>query len=168
VQIAKRAGARVIGTVGSHEKAVLARQLGADEVILYNEQDFEAEVKRVTGGQGVDVIYDSVGKDTFAKGLNCLKPRGYMVLYGQASGPVDPVDPQILNAKGSLFLTRPTLGHYTLTREELLGRALDLFSWMQAGELQVRVDRTFKLSAAAQAHRYMEGRETKGKVLLVP
>lgn len=168
VQIAKRAGARVIGTVGSPEKAELAKELGVDDVILYKDQDFEAEVKRLTDGGGVDVIYDSVGKDTFAKGLNCLKPRGTMVLYGQASGPVEPFDPQLLNAKGSLFLTRPSLGHYTLTRQELLGRALDLFNWMQSGALRVRIDRTFPLGEAAQAHRYMEGRETKGKVLLAP
>jgi NADPH2:quinone reductase len=167
-QIAKMRGARVIGTVGSAEKAELAKGAGADDVILYKEQDFEAEVKRLTNGAGVDVNYDSVGKDTFLKGLNILTPRGYMVLYGQASGQVEPIDPQLLSQKGSLFLTRPTLGSYTLTRAELLGRAGDLFQWMAAGKLNVRVDRTFKLSEAADAHRYMEGRGTKGKVLLVP
>jgi NADPH2:quinone reductase len=167
-QIAKMRGARVIGTVGSAEKAALAKGAGADEVILYKEQDFEAEVKRLTGGAGVDVNYDSVGKDTFLKGLNVLKPRGMMVLYGQSSGQVEPMDPQLLSQKGSLFLTRPTLGSYTLTRAELLGRASDLFQWMASGRLNVRVDRTFTLSEAADAHRYMEGRETKGKVLLIP
>lgn len=168
VQIAKKCGARVIGTVSTQEKEALARQAGADDVIRYTEQDFEAEAKRLTDGKGVEVVYDSVGKTTFTQGLNCLKPRGLMALYGQSSGPVDPIDPQILNQKGSLFLTRPTLGHYTQTRDELLGRANDLFRWMAAGELDVRIDRTFKLSEAADAHRYMEGRETKGKVLLIP
>jgi NADPH2:quinone reductase len=167
-QIAKMRGARVIGTVGSAEKAELAQGAGADDVILYKEQDFEAEVKRLTDGAGVDVNYDSVGKDTFHKGLNILKPRGLMALYGQSSGQVEPIDPQLLSQKGSLFLTRPTLGSYTLTRAELLGRAGDLFQWMAAGKLNVRVDRTFKLSEAADAHRYMEGRGTKGKVLLTP
>jgi len=168
VQIAKRCGARVIGTVSTEEKAQLARKAGADEVILYTQVDFEEETKRLTDGRGVDVVYDSVGKDTFMKGLNCLRPRGYMVLYGQSSGPVAPFDPQILNAKGSLFLTRPSLGHYVATREELLQRANDLFTWAAAGELEVRVDRTFPLAEAAEAHRYLEGRQTKGKVLLIP
>jgi NADPH:quinone reductase len=168
VQIAKKCAATVIATVSSEEKAVLARGAGADAVILYSQQDFEAEVLRLTGGKKVEVVYDGVGKTTFAKGLNCLKPRGYMVLYGQASGPVEPVDPQILNQKGSLFLTRPTMGHYLLTRAELLKRSGDLFAWMQSGELKVRVDKTFLLSEAPVAHIYMEGRETKGKVLLLP
>ncbi len=168
VQLAKRCGAQVIATVSNAEKADLARAAGANQVILYSEQDFEAEVKRLTGGKGVEVVYDGVGKTTFAKGLNCLKPRGYMVLYGQASGPVEPIDPQILNQKGSLFLTRPSLGHYLLTRTELLQRTLDLFSWMIAGELQVRIDRTFPLAEAAAAHTYMEQRGTRGKVLLIP
>ena len=168
VQLAKKCGARVIATVSSEEKAVLARGAGADEGILYTQVDFEAETKRLTGGAGVEVVYDGVGKTTFEKGLNVLKPRGYMVLYGQASGPVDALNPQVLNAKGSLFLTRPTLGHYTLTREELDWRAGDLFGWMASGALNVRVDRTFKLQDAADAHRYIEGRETKGKVLFLP
>ena len=168
IQIAKRLGARVIATVGSADKAHLARAAGADEVILYREQDFEAEVKRLTDGAGVHVNYDSVGKDTFLKGLNVLRPRGCMVLYGQSSGPVEPFDPQLLNQKGSLFLTRPSLGHYMLTRAELLGRAGDLFQWMASGQLTVRIDRTFTLSKAADAHRYMEARQTRGKVLLVP
>lgn len=167
-QIAKMCGARVIATVGSAAKAELARTAGADDIILYGQQDFEAEVKRLTDGAGVDVNYDSVGKDTFLKGLNVLRPRGYMVLYGQSSGPVDPIDPQLLSQKGSLFLTRPTLVHYTRTRAELLGRAGDLFHWMMSGQLNVRVDCTFRLSEAGEAHRYMESRSTKGKVLLVP
>jgi NADPH:quinone reductase len=168
VQIAKLRGARVIGTVGTDEKAQLAKEAGADETIVYTKADFEAETKRLTGGKGVDVVYDSVGKDTFTKSLNCLRPRGYMVLFGQASGRVEPMDPQVLNQKGSLYLTRPTLGAYTLTREELLGRANDLFTWMKAGKLTVRIDQSFPLREAAEAHRYLEGRNTKGKVLLIP
>ena len=168
VQMAKRCGARVLATVGSQEKAVLARSAGADEVILYNEVDFEAVVKEVTGGKGVEVVYDSVGKTTFDKSLNCLRPRGYMVLYGQASGAVGLLDPQILNAKGSLFLTRPSLGHYLLTRDELLSRSGDLFDWLAAGELDVRIDQVFPLAQAADAHAYIEGRRTMGKVVLRP
>jgi NADPH:quinone reductase len=168
VQIARMRGARVIGTVSTEEKARLAREAGADEVILYTQQDFETETKRLTGGLGVEVVYDGVGKTTFAKGLNCLKPRGYMVLYGGASGQVEPLNPQVLNQKGSLFLTRPTLGHYLLTRMELLWRAGDLFDWMEAGQLKVRIDRTFPLAEVASAHAYIEERRTKGKVLLVP
>ena len=168
VQIAKRTGARVIATVSTEEKAELARQAGADEVILYNQQDFEAETRRLTGGAGVEVVYDSVGKDTFLKGLDCLKPRGLMALYGQASGPVDPINPQILNQKGSLFLTRPSTTHYILTREELMKRAGDLFAWMASGELTVRIDKTFPMKEAAAAQTYMEERKTKGKVLLIP
>jgi NADPH2:quinone reductase len=168
VQIAKRRGARVIGTVSTEEKAALARQAGADEVIRYTEQDFEAETRRLTGGAGVHVVYDSVGKATFGKSLNCLRPRGYMVLFGQSSGAVAPFDPQLLNTKGSLFLTRPSLGHYIADRKELLWRAGDLFAWIAAGELNVRIDQTFPLAEAAEAHRSMEGRKTKGKVLLIP
>jgi len=168
VQIAKRCGARVLGTVSTGEKAQLAREAGADEVILYTQTDFEAEVKRLTGGKGVSVVYDSVGKTTFDKSLNCLKPRGYMVLFGQSSGAVPPLDPQVLNAKGALFLTRPTLGFYTADRQELLSRTNDLFAWMASGELKVRIDRTFPLAQAAEAHRYMQGRQSKGKVLLIP
>jgi NADPH2:quinone reductase len=168
VQIAKRRGARVIGTASNEEKSQLAREAGADEVILYTQTDFETEVKRLTGGKGVDVVYDSVGKDTFEKSLNCLRRRGYMVLFGQSSGAVPPMDPQILNAKGSLYLTRPTLAHYTADRAELSQRANDLFQWMKAGELRVRVDKTFALADAAEAHRYLENRQTKGKVLLLP
>lgn len=168
VQIAKRIGARVIGTVSTEEKAQLAREAGADEIIFYTQADFETETRRLTDNRGVDVVYDSVGKDTFDKSLNCLRPRGMLVLYGQSSGPVAPVDPQILNAKGSLFLTRPSLGHYIADRAELLQRSNDLFAWMQAGELKVRIDTTFMLADAANAHRYIEGRQTKGKVLLIP
>ncbi len=168
VLLAKRCGARVLGTVSTEEKARLAREVGADEIILYTQADFEAETRRLTAGQGVDVVYDSVGKTTFDKSLNCLKPRGYLVLFGQSSGPVPPLDPQVLNAKGSLFLTRPSLGHYIANRKELLERAGDLFEWMASGELHVRIDQTFPLAEAAEAHRYLEARKTKGKLLLVP
>ena len=168
VQIAKLRGARVIATVSTPEKAALARQAGADEVILYSQVDFEPEVQRLTGGKGLEVVYDGVGKTTFLKGLNLLKPRGMMVLFGQASGPVDPISPQLLNAKGSLFLTRPTLGHYLLSREEFTWRSGDLFGWMASGKLVVRIDRTFPLAQARAAHDYIENRETKGKVLIVP
>lgn len=168
VQIAKLRGARVIGTVSTEEKAALAREAGADEVINYAQSDFEAEVKRITNNKGVDVVFDSVGKDTFEKGLNCLRKRGYMVLYGQSSGPAPQIDPQILNGKGSLFLTRPTLGHYTADRAELVGRTNDLFKWIASGELKVRIDKTYPLADAAEAHRYLEGRQSKGKILLLP
>ena len=168
VQIAKRRGARVIGTVSTEEKARLARDAGADEVILYTQTDFEAETRRLTEGQGVSVVYDSVGVTTFDKSLNCLKPRGYLVLYGQSSGSVAPLDTQVLGAKGSLFLTRPSLAHYTADRAELLERAGDLFDWLAAGELEVRIDQTMPLAEAAEAHRYLEGRKTRGKLLLIP
>jgi NADPH2:quinone reductase len=168
VQIAKLRGGWVIGTVSTKEKAQIAKAAGADATILYTEQDFEMETKRLTGGRGVDVVYDSVGKTTFDKSLNCLRPRGYMVLCGQASGPVDPINPQILNQRGSLYLTRPTLGSYIATRAELLQRANDLFDWIIAKKLDVHIDKTFPLAQAAEAHRYMEARMTKGKVLLIP
>ena len=168
VQIAKRRGARVIATAGTPAKVELARSAGADEVILYTAVDFAPEVKRLTGGRGVDVVYDSVGRTTFAQGLDCLRPRGMMVLWGQASGAVEPFDPQILNQKGSLYLTRPSLGAYMADRAELLQRAGDLFAWFAAGELDVRIDRTFALADAADAHAYIEGRQTVGKVLLMP
>jgi NADPH2:quinone reductase len=168
VQIAKRCGARVIGTVSTDEKAALAREAGADEVINYTQTDFDVEVKRLTNNAGVDVVYDSVGKDTFDKSLNCIRRRGYMVLFGASSGAVAPIDPQTLNAKGSLFLTRPFLAHYTADCAELLGRVNDLFKWIAAGELKVRIDKTFPLSEAAEAHRYLEGRLSKGKILLIP
>lgn len=168
VQIAKRLGARVIGTVSTEEKARLATEAGADDVILYTQADFTAEARRLTGGRGVDVVYDSVGQTTFEGSLNALRRRGYMVLYGQSSGPVAPIDLQILNAKGSLFATRPTLGDYIADRAELLHRAGDLFAWIEAGELNVRIDATFPLADAAEAQRYMEARKSKGKVLLIP
>ena len=165
-QIAKRRGAIVIGTAGSDEKAELARGAGADEVIVYTRQDFAGEVERLTDGRGVQVIYDSVGQTTFLAGLDVLAPRGMMVLFGQSSGSVLPVDPQLLNQKGSLFLTRPTLGHYVATRDELLWRAGELFAWIGAGELKVRVGAEFALADAAAAHRALEARRTTGKVLL--
>lgn len=167
-QIAKMRGARVIGTAGSEAKAGLARSVGADEVILYREQDFAAEVRRLTDGAGVQVVYDSVGKDTFDGSLDCLAPRGYLALYGQSSGRVPPVDPQILNAKGSLFLTRPTLGSYALTRAELEWRAGEIFGWVADGSLDVHIGGTFPLAEAAEAHRRLEARETTGKLLLIP
>ncbi|MFO7662536.1 MAG: quinone oxidoreductase [Chloroflexota bacterium] len=166
VQMAKLRGARVIGTVSTAEKADHARQLGADELIRYTETDFEAEVKRLTDGSGVEVVYDSVGRPTFSKSLNCLRPRGYLVLFGQAGGAVGSFDPQILNQKGSLFLTRPSLGHYAATAAEIQSRAGDIFNWMSQGQLDVRVDRVFPLVEAAEAHRYIEARKTIGKVLL--
>jgi len=168
VQIAKRHGATVLATCSTEEKAARVRRLGADAVIRYTEVDFETEVRRLTGGAGVHVVYDGVGQATFMKGLNCLRRRGMMVLFGAASGAVAPLDPQVLNAKGSLFPTRPTLGDYVATREELQQRATDLFTWMAAGELDVPVDRVFPLSEVAEAHRTIEGRKTQGKLLLVP
>jgi len=168
IQMAKRRGTRVLGTVSTPEKARLAKEAGADEVIQYTTQDFETEVKRLTGGRGVQVVYDSVGKTTFEKSLNVLAPRGTLVLFGQASGPVPPVDLGILAGKGSLYVTRPTLGHYVATREELLRRAGDVLGWVQAGELTLRIEHTFPLARAAEAHRALEGRRTTGKVLLIP
>lgn len=168
VQLAKRAGARVIGTVSTPEKAKLAREAGADEIVFYRDADFKAEARRATDGRGVDVVYDSVGKSTFQQSLESLRPRGCLVLYGQSSGPVPPFDPQLLSANGSLFLTRPTLGHYTLTREELSRRAEEVFGAVTAGTLRVRIDRTFPLSEAKAAHDALEGRQTTGKVLLIP
>jgi NADPH2:quinone reductase len=167
-QIATQLGARVLATAGSEEKAALARSAGADAVILYTEEDFEAETRKLTGGVGVDVVYDSVGKTTFDKSLGCLRPRGYLVLFGQSSGAVPPLDPQVLNAKGSLFLTRPTIAHYIATRDELLWRATDIFTWITQNQLEVRIDRELLLAEAAAAHRYLEERQTKGKVLLIP
>jgi NADPH:quinone reductase len=168
VQMAKMRGATVIGTVGTEEKARLAKDAGADEVILYTEQDFVEETERITGGEGVDVVYDSVGKDTFDKGLDCLKARGYMVLFGQSSGPVPPFDLQVLNQKGGLYVTRPALAQYTATREELLWRAESLFSWIGQDNLSVRIGGTYRLSEADQAHRDLEGRKTTGKLILIP
>jgi NADPH2:quinone reductase len=167
-QMAKMLGARVFGTVSTEEKAAVARQHGVDQAILYTETDFEAEVKRLTGGRGVDVVYDSVGATTFDKSLNCLRPRGMLALFGQSSGPVPPFDPAILNAKGSLFLTRPGLVHHLLTREELLWRAGDVLGWTASGKLKPRIDRAYPLADAAAAHRDLEARRTAGKLLLIP
>ncbi|AUX42775.1 quinone oxidoreductase [Sorangium cellulosum] len=167
-QMAKRLGARVLGTVSTEEKARLAREAGADEVILYTQADFEAEARRLTGGAGVHVVYDGVGKDTFEKSLGALRLRGTLVLFGQASGAVPAFDPQILNQKGSLYLTRPSLVHYTTTREELLERAGDVLGAIARGELDVSVGATYPLAEAAEAHRALAGRKTTGKVLLLP
>jgi NADPH2:quinone reductase len=167
-QMAKMRGAKVIGTVSTEAKAKLAREAGADEAILYTQQDFEAEVKRITGGAGVHVVYDAVGKTTFDKSLNCLRMRGMLVLYGQSSGPVPSLDPAVLNQKGSLFLTRPSLFHHVATREELLQRAGDVLGWIKSGKLKLRIDLTLSLAQAAEAHRQLEGRQTTGKVLLIP
>ncbi len=167
-QIAKMRGARVIATVSTEDKAKLAREAGADAVILYTTQDFEAEVKRLTDGKGVQVVYDGVGKTTFDKGLGCLAPRGMMVLFGQSSGPVPAFDPSILNARGSLFLTRPSLFHYVAAREELEQRAADVLGWVRDGKLALRIEREYALKDAPEAHRALEGRQTTGKVLLIP
>ncbi len=168
VAAAKLRGARVIGTVSTKEKAEVARQAGCDEVILYTEQDFEKEVKRLTGGQGVDVVYDSVGKATWERSLNSLKPRGVMVSFGNASGPVDPIQPLILSQKGSLYLTRPTLGNYTATREELLWRANDVFGWLRDGHLKLQIYARYPLSEAGRAQEELASRKTTGKLLLIP
>jgi NADPH2:quinone reductase len=168
VQMAKVVGAGVIGTVGSEEKAKLASEAGADKVILYDKQDFEAETKRLTEGKGVHVIYDGVGKNTFDKGLNVLRPRGYFVLFGASSGPVPPVDPIKLSQKGSLFLTRPSLAHYIASDEDLQHRASDVLGMIAAGKLKLRIAHTYKLKDAQQAHRDLEGRKTTGKLLLIP
>jgi NADPH:quinone reductase len=167
-QVASLRGATVYGTVGSAAKAELARAAGAVATIDYRTQDFEAEVKRLTNGRGVDVVYDSVGKDTFDKSLNCLRPRGMLALFGFSSGAVAPFDPATLGAKGSLFLTRPGLNQYIATREELTTRANDLFAWLAAGQIKVTVDRRLPLSDAAHAHEVLEARATAGKVLLLP
>lgn len=167
-QIARLIGARVIGTTSSEEKAALARDAGAEEVINYTTQDFEAETRRITGGAGVSVVYDSVGRTTFDKSLNCVSPRGMLVLFGQSSGPVPPVDLQILNQKGSLYVTRPTLASYVATREELVQRASEVMGWVRDCKLTVRIGEEFPLDRAAEAHRDLEGRRTTGKVLLIP
>jgi len=166
VQMANKRGARVIGTVSTNEKAMTVMDAGADEVIIYTENDFEDAVMKLTGAIGVDVVYDSVGKSTFEKSLNCLKPRGYMVLFGQSSGRVPPIDPQVLNEKGSIFITRPTLGDYAQDRDEMLNRATDIFDWMANGELDVSIDRVFPLEKASEAHEYLESRRSSGKILL--
>jgi NADPH2:quinone reductase len=167
-QIAKLRGARVIGTVSTDDKAKLAREAGADETIIYTRQDFEAEVKRLTDGKGLQVVYDSVGKTTFDKSLNCLAPRGLLALYGQSSGPIGPLDVAVLGAKGSLFLTRPSLNSYTAAREELVQRSSEVLGWIRDGKLKLRMEHEFPLKAAADAHRALEARQTTGKVLLVP
>jgi NADPH2:quinone reductase len=166
VAAAKLRGAYVIGTTSTSAKAEIAREAGCDEVIVYTEQDFEAEVKRLTGGKGVDVVYDSVGKLTWEKSLNSLRPRGMMVTFGNASGPVDPISPLILNQKGSLFLTRPSLGNYAATRGELLWRATDVFQWLRDGEFELRIHAVYPLGEAGRAQEDLEGRKTTGKLLL--
>ncbi|MDP9169857.1 MAG: quinone oxidoreductase [Acidobacteriota bacterium] len=168
VQMAKMLGATVYGTAGSDEKAAIAKAAGADETIVYTREDFATEVKRLTSNRGVDVVYDSVGISTFLKGLDIIRPRGMMVLFGQSSGAVAPFDPSILNTKGSLFLTRPSLAHHCLTREELLWRSGDVLGWIASGRLELRIDSTYPLADAAQAHRDLEGRKTAGKLILVP
>jgi NADPH:quinone reductase len=167
-QIARMRGATVIGTVSTEEKAKLAKDAGADHTILYTKTDFEPEVKRLTGGLGAHVIYDGVAATTFDKGINSLRPRGLMALYGQSSGPVPPLDLQVLNAKGSLFVTRPSLNHHIATREELLQRAGDVLGWIRDGKLKLRLEHQLPLSEAAEAHRALEGRRTTGKILLIP
>jgi NADPH:quinone reductase len=168
VQMAHNVGARVIGTVSTEEKAKLAREAGADDIILYMQTDFETETKRLMGGRGLDVVYDSVGKTTFEKGLNLLRPRGMMALYGGSSGAVPPFDPMVLMQKGSLFLTRPSLGAYVLTRDELQQRASAVFAMIRSGKLKLRIQHIYPLSEAAQAHRDLESRKTSGKILLMP
>ena len=166
IQVARKRGARVIATAGTDAKANLARDAGAEHAIIYTHQDFEAEVKRLTGGRGVDVVYDSVGKDTFDKSLNCLRPRGVLALFGFSSGSVPPFDPALLGAKGSLFLTRPGLNQYIATRDELVTRTTDLFAWLKTGELRLRMETDFPLADAARAHTELEARRTTGKLLL--
>jgi NADPH:quinone reductase len=168
VQMAYNIGARVIGTVSTEEKAKLAREAGADEIILYTKSDFEVESKRLTDGKGVDVVYDSVGKTTFEKGLNVLRPRGMMVLFGGSSGAVPPFDLIQLSAKGSLFVTRPKLFDYIITRDELVARAEAVFEMIRAGKLKLRIEHTYRLEGARQAHRDLEARKTTGKLLLIP
>lgn len=168
VQMAKKIGARVIATAGTPDKAELALGAGADDCIVYSQTDFEKETQRLTDGKGVDVVYDGVGKATFDKDLNVLKPRGYLVLFGGASGAVEPFDLIKLSQKGSLYITRPTLGHYTATREELEWRAKDVLGWVKNGELKLRIHKKYPLREAAQAHRDLEGRKTTGKLLLIP
>ena len=167
-QMASRIGARVITTVSTKEKAELSREAGAAEVILYNEQDFVAEVKKITGGKGVDVVYDSVGKTTFEGSLNCLRPRGLLALFGGSSGPVPPFDLIQLSGKGSLFVTRPTLWHYVATRQELEWRANEVLGWVAKGDLKLRMEHMFPLAEAGQAQTDMENRKTTGKILLEP
>ena len=168
IQMAKNIGARIIATVSNEEKKQLAINAGADEVIIYTKQNFTEEVKKITSSKGVSVVYDSVGKTTFEDSLDCLKPRGYMVLYGQSSGAVPPVDPQILNRKGSLFLTRPTMTNYILDNDELKWRSNDIFQWMSEGKLNIRIGLSLPLQQAAQAQDALGSRKTTGKVILIP
>ncbi|MGA6984303.1 MAG: quinone oxidoreductase [Candidatus Sulfotelmatobacter sp.] len=168
VEMAHNIGVRVIATVSTDEKAKLAREAGADEVILYTQSDFEVETKKLTGGNGVDVVYDSVGKTTFEKGLNVLRPRGMMVLFGGSSGAVLPFDPIVLSQKGSLYLTRPSLTNYIATRDELLRRSSAVFGMIAAGKLKLRIQHKYPLNEAQRAHRELEGRKTTGKLLLIP
>ncbi len=167
-QLAKKLGATVIGTVGNAAKAQMAKDAGADHVILYNDTDFQPEVKKLTGGRGVDVVYDSVGASTFQKSLDSLRPRGMMVTFGNASGPVPAMEPLLLNQKGALFLTRPSLAYYAATHEELAWRSGDLFKWIQDGSLKLHIEKTYKLADTAQAHRDLESRKTTGKLVLEP
>jgi NADPH2:quinone reductase len=166
--MAKKLGTQIIATAGTHEKAQLARDAGADECIVYTESDFESETRRLTNGDGVHVVYDGVGKATFDKDLNVLRPRGYLVLFGGSSGAVPPFDLIKLSQKGSLFITRPTLAHYTATREELEWRANDVMQMIMRGNLKLRIHKSYLLADAAQAHRDLEGRKTTGKLLLIP
>lgn len=168
IQMAKNCGARVFGTVSTEEKAQIAKQAGADEVIVYSQTDFVQEVKRSTDGHGVNVVYDSVGQATFAKSLDCLAPMGYLVSFGQSSGAVPPFDPLLLSKKGSLFLTRPTLAHYVADRPTLLQRATDVLGWVATGQIKLHIGQTFPLEEAAEAHRALESRKTTGKLLLLP
>ena len=168
VQMAKALGAKVIGTMSTEAKAATARKAGADETILYTTQDFEAEVKRITDGKGVDVVYDSVGATTFLKSINCLRPRGMMVTFGQSSGPVGPIDPLLLSQRGSLFLTRPTLAFHIATPEELAWRAGDVLNGIASGKLNIHIEKTYKLANVQQAHRDLESRKTTGKLVLTP
>src|ERR1700704_953542 len=167
-QMGKMLGATVIGTVSTEEKAALAKGAGAEHVILYSQQDFEPEVKRITGGRGVDVVYDGVGATTFDKSLSCLRPRGYMIRFGAASGPVPPLDLQVINVRGSLFLQRPSLNHHIGSREELVQRAGDVLGWIKDGKIKLRIEHQFPLAQAAEAHKALEGRKTTGKILLIP
>jgi NADPH:quinone reductase len=167
-QMGKMLGATVIGTVSTEEKAALAKGAGAEHVILYTQQDFEPEVKRITGGRGVDVVYDGVGATTFDKSLSCLRPRGYMILFGAASGPVPSLDLQVLNVRGSLFLQRPSLNHHIAAREELVQRSNEVLGWIRDGKVKLRIEHQFPLAQAAEAHKALEGRKTTGKILLIP
>lgn len=168
VQVAKHLGARVLGTVSTEDKARAASEAGADHIILYRETDFADEVKKLTDGRGVDVVYDSVGKTTYEKSIACLALRGMLVLFGNSSGPVPPIDPLTLSTAGSIFMTRPTLFHHVATRDELLSRSKELFSWLKSGTVRLTIDRSLPLAEAGQAHRLLEGRKTTGKLLLIP